>query len=206
MINHNIISRLEQIILASDARDKYEGSNFQREVNLSRDALPFCVAKHLKQKRDDGEPYYFHPIRVAAYANTFIAGYNEQLVRNIALLHDVLEDTDTGEAELISEFGEFVTQHVVELTNVYTKARYPNLSKKERKSREIERLAECSLLTKQIKLCDRMDGLTTFKVATNTNYLDDSERLAKHLMGANPELAQHLLDKIKRYRPDKVKV
>lgn len=205
MINHNIITRLEQIILASDARDKYEGSNFQREVNLSRDALPFCVAKHLKQKRDDGEPYYFHPIRVAAYANTFIAGYNEQLVRNIALLHDVLEDTDTSETELINEFGEFVTQHVVELTNVYTKASYPALNRKQRKSREMDRLSECSILTKQIKLCDCLDNISSYKVASNINYLDESERLAKTLMGANPELGQHLLDKIKRYRPDKVR-
>lgn len=202
MYTKNLISRLENIVLASDAASKYIDSNFQAEVQRSlNDALPYCIKCHLKQKRDDGEPYWYHPLRVAAYAEVYIAGVNETEVRNICLLHDVLEDCDNvNEYDIEERFGDFVAQHVVELTNVFTKENYPDLSKKERKNREIDRLSKCNNLTKQIKLIDRLDGVTTYKVATNTNYLNESEKLCLTLIDSNPELGQQLLNKIKRFK------
>lgn len=197
----NLINRLENIILSSDARSKYSGSNFEREVKQAlNDGIAFCVKCHLNQRRDDGEPYYLHPIRVAAYAEVYIAGVDEHLVRNIALLHDVMEDCDVSYEDIESRFGKFVADHVLELTNVYTKAKYPHLSRKERKKLEHDRLASCSNLTRQIKLIDRLDNINTGKISSNLNYLGESEDLLNKLGNSNPELKQLLSNKIRRFK------
>ena len=51
--------------------------------------------KHQSQKDKNGEPYILHPMRVAASLHTL-----EEKV--VALLHDVLEDTDTTADELLA--------------------------------------------------------------------------------------------------------
>lgn len=196
----NLIQKLENIIVSSDARFTYKGSNLEREVASSKnDAIHFCVQAHAHQFRKDGEPYFLHPIRVASYAALYINGYNEALVRNICLLHDVIEDTDITESELEDRFGDFVSEHVVELTNVYTKLAYPSLNRKARKERELDRLASCSNLTKQIKLLDRIDNLNSTQLAKNVKYLDESRAMLDKLGGLNNDIDEVLLAKIKNF-------
>ena len=196
----NLIQKLENVIVSSDARLTYKGSNLEREVADSKnDAIHFCVQAHCDQFRKDGEPYYLHPIRVAAYAALYIRGCNEWLVRNICLLHDVIEDTDVTENEIEDRFGEFVAEHVVELTNVYSKQNYPNLNRKVRKERELERLARCSNLTKQIKLLDRLDNLNSTQLSKNVRYLDESKDMLDKLGGLNNDIDEVLAAKIKNY-------
>lgn len=196
----NLIQKLENVVLSSDARLIYRGSNLEREVIDSKnDAIHFCVQAHCDQFRKDGEPYYLHPIRVASYAALYIKGYNEWLVRNICLLHDVIEDTDITESEIENKFGEFVSEHVVELTNVYSKEAYPNLNRKVRKERELDRLSNCSNLTKQIKLLDRFDNLNSTQLAKNVKYLDESKDMLDKLGGLNSDIDEVLLAKIKNY-------
>ena len=50
-------------------------------------AFFLCVIKHWKQKDRAGKRYIWHPIRVMLN----VQGYNEKIV---ALLHDIVEDTD----------------------------------------------------------------------------------------------------------------
>src|SRR5690606_11933807 len=122
-----------------------------------------------------------------AYAEVYIAGVNETEVRNICLLHDVLEDcSNISEADIEERFGDFVAQHVVELTNVYTKVNYPDLNRRERKIREHDRLAKCDSLTKQIKMIDRMDNITQSKISTNIKYLRETKDLISRIGDANP--------------------
>lgn len=196
----NLIQKLENIILSSDARFTYKDSNLQREVAYSsNDATSFCVACHAHQFRKDGEPYFLHPVRVAAYSSIYIQGYNDLLVRNIALLHDVIEDTDVTEHEIEERFGSFVSEHVVELTNVFTKDAYPDLNRKVRKERELDRLEQCSSLTKQIKLLDRSDNMTSAQIAKNVKYLDESKDMLDRLGGINPDIDELLISKIRKY-------
>ena len=49
--------------------------------------------KHKLQTDKNGDPYILHPLRVAARVNT-------EAEKVVALLHDVLEDTDTSTDEL----------------------------------------------------------------------------------------------------------
>ena len=67
----------------------------QKKLNLAHD---ICVYAHKGQTDKAGQPYYLHPESVAAQVNE----PNEKIV---ALLHDVLEDTDFPISVLEALFG-----------------------------------------------------------------------------------------------------
>jgi len=64
-------------------------------ANLQR-ALEIAVESHKGQKQKDGTPYAFHPIRLSLSLET-----EEQKI--VALLHDVVEDTDWTFEDLAGE-------------------------------------------------------------------------------------------------------
>lgn len=75
-------------------------------------ALQLATQKHAGQLRRDGTPYIWHPMAVAGLLRR--AGF-DQRYQITGLLHDLLEDTDTTEAE-ISAFGADVLEAVQLLT------------------------------------------------------------------------------------------
>ncbi len=73
-------------------------------------AKELALKWHGDQKRDDGSPYVSHLIRVA---NKF----DSDAMRSIAVLHDILEDTDVPIKELLSAgISQEVISKVVLLT------------------------------------------------------------------------------------------
>ena len=77
----------------------------------------FLLAKtqHKDQKRRSGEPYIQHPIEVAYICAQLQAG---PATIASALLHDVVEDTDTTIEEIKERFGEEVAKIVDSLTKI----------------------------------------------------------------------------------------
>ena len=57
------------------------------------DAIILAVTAHRDQKDKVGQPYYLHPIRVMTRVHT-------ETERIVAVLHDLLEDTDYTESDL----------------------------------------------------------------------------------------------------------
>jgi len=86
-------------------------------------ALKFAVEKHEGQYRKGGEPYITHPVAVAEILRE--KGYGEEYLIT-ALFHDLLEDTDATETEILSLGGERVLKAVKLLTkeNGYDMAEY----------------------------------------------------------------------------------
>ncbi len=80
------------------------------EQELYKKALQFATEKHRGQMRLDGQPYMIHPLAVA---NTF----TDTKTKIVALLHDVLEDTDTAFYEIRDIFGSEVARTVSVLTH-----------------------------------------------------------------------------------------
>lgn len=82
------------------------------ENELFARAIGFASLKHKDQVRKDGTPYIYHPLKVAELVKDAGFGLDYQMV---ALLHDVLEDTDATEDE-VRVFGEDVLEAVKLLT------------------------------------------------------------------------------------------
>lgn len=85
----------------------------RNDENKINEALKFAEKVHKEQRRDTGEPYISHPLKVASYVME--AGFNAQTVIT-ALLHDVIEDGNVEPKELSKNFGKNVSRSVVCLT------------------------------------------------------------------------------------------
>ena len=88
-------------------------------------ALDFATQKHKGQKRIGGEDYITHPI--AVYEMVKAQGYGEDF-QITALFHDLLEDTNTTEEELLA-YGNQNVQKVlfVLLARCTSRIRLPDL-------------------------------------------------------------------------------
>jgi len=85
---------------------------------LVEKAYNFSTHKHHGQKRNSGEPYMVHAYAVAKNCAKF--GMDIETIVG-ALLHDVLEDTDTTEEEVEKEFGPnilFLVKGVTKLSSL----------------------------------------------------------------------------------------
>ena len=78
-----------------------------------RSALEFAAKKHKGQFRIGGLPYITHPVAVAEIVKE--SGYDTEY-QIAALFHDLLEDTDAKEDEILSIGGEEVLEAVKLLT------------------------------------------------------------------------------------------
>ena len=124
----------------------------------------FADAAHGDQKRKYAdERYVQHPVRVMKLCQGL--GYPLPVLA-AAILHDVLEDTDVTQKEirefLLTIMNETDTVRtislVIELTDVYTKDKYPKLNRQQRKAKEGERLEKVSADAQTIKYRDIIDN------------------------------------------------
>ena len=122
-------------------------------------AYVFAVVKHGAQKRESGDPYYQHPVEVAAILaekkldlSTIICG----------LLHDTVEDTDASIEEIATSFGDEIAFLVNGLTKV------PSFKENENKEiQQAENLRKLFLASTKdirvllVKLADRLHNMRT---------------------------------------------
>ena len=93
----------------SQLLDKLEAYLPPAQIERVREAYEFSAERHHGQKRVSGEPYITHPVAVAdILADLRLDG--DTLVA--AILHDVIEDTPTAKAEIVSIFGEVIADLV----------------------------------------------------------------------------------------------
>jgi (p)ppGpp synthase/HD superfamily hydrolase len=123
-------------------------------------------AHHKQVRKYTGEPYWTHCLAVARQVEEW-GGTPEMIAA--AYLHDVLEDTDYPLTRLYEVFGSPVVNIVRELTDEYTKERYPTLNRAERKDAEARRLGRISLEARVVKLADINDNTSSI-VAHDPNF------------------------------------
>lgn len=138
----------------------------QRDNELIARALAYAVEAHGDQQRASGEPFVIHPIAVAEIVAGW--GMDAQAVA-AALLHDVVEDTDTTLQDVEQHFG----SKVMELVDGVTKLRLsasprldPDSPRRDASSENLRKLLLAS--TKDIrvlllKLADRLHNLRTLE-------------------------------------------
>jgi len=125
----------------------------------------FADEAHGDQRRKYADERYIeHPLRVMKTCQHY--GYPLPVLA-AAILHDVLEDTDTTRGQirefLLTLMSEADTNHtlalVTELTDVYTKDQYPRLNRRKRKTKEANRIEKISAEAQTIKYADIIDNV-----------------------------------------------
>lgn len=142
-------------------------------------AMALILKYHGNQTRNDGSPYYIHPVKVALHlvALNIFHDDKEQLDILIsgALLHDVLEDTKIQVEELRREFNDDIANVVILLTKtkeMSNEVYYDNIKK--------------SLLSSLIKISDRCNNVSTMAGIFNKKrlqkYVDETNGIVKSLI------------------------
>ncbi len=176
-------------------------------MNVINEAARTAWILHHGQTRAGGGPYIEHPMRVAGLVSIF--GDDESTVTftdnmiAAAWLHDVYEDTDL-DSPALNCINPIVERLVDELTNRFTKALYP-VNRAVRKKAEIDRIAIISPEAQIIKLCDRIDNLSTIQAKKGKKfhalYCDESQALAEAIP-VGPFLHVKLYGMIARIRKE----
>ena len=115
-------------------------------------ALAFATLKHEGQTRKEGIPYITHPMAVAQMLVQQRYSEEYQLA---GLFHDLLEDTDATEGEIIALAGE----NVLEAVKLVTKTKGYNMADYMAKILE-------NPMAKAVKIADRLHNL---RCAVNAN-------------------------------------
>lgn len=79
-------------------------------TNNTRKAINIAYNAHMGQMDKSGIPYIFHPVHLAEFMDT-----EDECI--VALLHDVVEDTDVTFEELEKEFSNTVIEALKLLTH-----------------------------------------------------------------------------------------
>lgn len=156
---------------------------------MEKQALAFARKAHGDQKRKYKEELYIeHLIRVAEMIRE-VPHTREMICA--AYLHDVVEDTEVSHTDIKKTFGNKVAKLVKELTDEFTKEKYPKLNRRWRKKKETERLATTSWDAQSIKLADIIDNLPSISendLGFSKRYVPEMEALVEVLQGGDQKL------------------
>ena len=140
-----------------------EAYNPDVDKELLRRAFEFAERAHAGQTRRSGEEFIHHPLGVARICAEL--HLDEQTIA-AALLHDVIEDTDSDLEELRTEFGADVAQLVEGVTKL------TRISFQSREQAEAENYRKMIVAMAQdvrvilIKLADRLHNMRTIEYQT----------------------------------------
>jgi len=127
------------------------------EALLNR-AYVYAMQKHGHQKRASGDPYFSHPLEVAAILTDM---HLDESTIAVALLHDTIEDTTATRAEIDELFGPDIGRLVEGLTKL------KKLDLVSKKAEQAENLRKLLLAISEdvrvllVKLADRLHNMRT---------------------------------------------
>ena len=138
--------------------DRVRAYNPNTDENLLNRAYVFAMMAHGEQTRASGDPYFSHPLEVAAIL-TDLKLDDSTIVA--ALLHDTIEDTAATRAEIDEVFGTEIGELVDGLTKL------AKLDLVSREAKQAENLRKLLLAIAEdvrvllVKLADRLHNMRT---------------------------------------------
>jgi guanosine-3',5'-bis(diphosphate) 3'-pyrophosphohydrolase len=143
---------------------------YKPDVNeaLLNKAYVYAMQKHGHQKRASGDPYFSHPLEVAAILTDMKM---DEATIAVALLHDTIEDTTATRQEIDELFGEDMGKLVEGLTKL------KKLDLVSKKAEQAENLRKLLLAISDdvrvllVKLADRLHNMRTL------DHMPDHKRL-----------------------------
>ena len=138
--------------------DRVKQYNPSTNEDLLNRAYVYAMRAHGSQKRDSGDPYFSHPLQVAAILTDLKL---DDATIAAALLHDTIEDTDATRTEIDRLFG----HDIGVLVEGLTKLKKLDLVSKEAKQAENLRKLLLAIADDVrvllIKLADRLHNMRT---------------------------------------------
>jgi GTP diphosphokinase / guanosine-3',5'-bis(diphosphate) 3'-diphosphatase len=133
---------------------------YKPDVNeaLLNKAYVYAMQKHGHQKRASGDPYFSHPLEVAAILTEM---HVDEATIAVALLHDTIEDTSATRQEIDTLFGPEMGKLVEGLTKL------KKLDLVSKKAEQAENLRKLLLAIAEdvrvllVKLADRLHNMRT---------------------------------------------
>ena len=157
-------------------------------------AINFAAKKHTGQKRKgaDEQPYINHPLEVLSLLAN-VGKIEDVNVLTAAVLHDVIEDTETTAEEITKLFGADVCEIVLEVSDD------KSLPKATRKQLQIEHAPNLSHGAKYIKLADKISNIRDvsenppddWSIERRREYVEWGEQVVAGLSGVNENLENH---------------
>ena len=163
--------------------------------------IAFAAEYHGQQKMPDGLPYIVHLSNVAM--EVFMAhkqkpDFNLEIAIQLALLHDVLEDTALSFKALEDDFGNVVAMGVLALTKDST------LDKKDQMDDSLNRILDLGREVAIVKICDRITNLQRppkkWGMAKIKSYHSQAIQIVERLKGKNEYLDKRINEKIEQYK------
>lgn len=177
-MNHRLLfDQLNSIISKQNRTDQ--------ELEKIKSAFDFASRLHEGQYRVSEEPYILHPLEVSCILAELQADTDTICA---ALLHDILEDTDTQPQEISANFGE----DVLTLVNGVTKlSKYSFSSKEERQAENFRKMFLAmadDIRIIFVKLADRLHNMRTL------NYMkpEKQKEIAKETLEIFAPIANRL--------------
>jgi GTP diphosphokinase / guanosine-3',5'-bis(diphosphate) 3'-diphosphatase len=147
------------------------------DAKLIKRAFNTSAEAHKNMRRRSGEPYIYHPLAVAQIAVEEIGLGTTAIVA--ALMHDVVEDTDTTIAEIEREFGKKIAKIIDGLTKISGIFEYGTSQQAENFRKMLLTLSD-DVRVILVKLADRLHNMRTLdsmprdkqlKIASETIYI-----------------------------------
>ena len=163
----------------------------EQDIEEIKKAFEFAARLHNGQYRISEEPYIIHPVEVAKILTDLMVDKN---TIKAALLHDVIEDTDTKPEEIRELFGDDVLSLVMGVTKL---GKYQFKSKEERQAENFRKMFIAMANDVRgvfLKLADRLHNMRTL------NYMAAAkqQRIAQETLDIFAPLANRLgIGKIK---------
>ena len=129
------------------------------EVLLNK-AYVFSMRAHGAQKRKSGDPYFTHPLAVASILTELKA---DPATVATALLHDVVEDTETTVEDITRIFGGEIAQLVDGVTKLSSIELRGEGSKKAENFRKLVMAMADDVRVLLVKLADRLHNMRTLQ-------------------------------------------
>src|SRR5687768_16302096 len=156
--------------------------NPQVDEDLLNRAYVYAMQKHGTQKRASGDPYFIHPLEVAAMRTDL---HLDDASIAVALLHDTVEDTGATHDEIGRLFGPSIGKLVEGLTKLQ------RLELVTREAQQAENLRKLLLAVAEdirvllVKLADRLHNMRTIQFVPP----DKRSRIAEETMEIYAPLA-----------------
>jgi guanosine-3',5'-bis(diphosphate) 3'-pyrophosphohydrolase len=162
--------------------ERVQAYNPATDEQLLNKAYVYAMQKHGSQMRASGDPYFAHPLEVAAIL-TDLKLDDASIV--VGLLHDTIEDTDATRAEIDQTFGPEIGAIVDGLTKI---ERLNLVSREQAQAENLRKLllaisADVRVLL--VKLADRLHNMRTLEFMP----ADKRRRIAEETMDIYAPLA-----------------